>query len=506
MNHAMSQIVCPACSERFPESESVAYEGQSCDDDVAECPSCGWEFWSDEEPPDDDGDIEGEAELEVDADGDIVDPEDADSFPPWHGLVSVANEGRGWHDIGMRDESRDYEDFDPFPEKIAIHRAVCPSCAHSFRDVGQMQIVCPDCHFSFSLDCEAWREEREYDDDYDEGYRLDDSGLEAAFLPPIIVCPRGSGHVRSVPEALARAGDNGTILLRPGCYPSWGVMDCAVQIIGEGQRDEIIVYIEREPLSLHHPQALLSNLTLRGLGRSGKRKHPAVDLHAGIVEDCAISSESVVGVRMEGGTLRRCRIHDCEQVGILSGGGVIEDCEVTHCAETGIAINEHAAEVVRCQIHHNQAAGVQIGPQGSGWLLDLHVHNNADHGVAIAGWRALLLRCAIHDNGSAGVFVESSGSAKLRRCDVFGNIRSGLHNQGGGLYVFGSRIRDGQDAGIVVRDTAVTYLRRCTICRNRLGALARSRRSSKPIVRNCRVFSNGLSIVRERKLPDIDTK
>jgi Right handed beta helix region len=493
-SHVDFHVVCPACTERFAvEAESA--ETDPSDDYEVECPCCGWEFSGYDDCVDDESDIDGESELEVDADGETIDPEDGQSFSPWHGLVSVlrAQERRGWYDSGERDESSDDDWIEDVHNNYLLRRGRCPSCAHAFRNVDRLQLLCPDCHFTFSMDSEVWRLDRELSEEEDEGYRQADGRLDDADLPPIIVCPRGTGHVRDVSAALARANNGRTILLRPGFYSAWDRTDAAVQVVGDGPRDEIVVHLERQPLTLDHPQSVLRNLTLRGLGRRNKRKHPALDLLAGTVEDCAISSDTEAGVRMQGGVLRRCQVHDCEQVGILSRGGVIEECEATHNGAAGLVIDRNSCDVLRTRIGDNYGPGIRIDREGSAWLRDSTIDHNAKHGIAIAGWRARLLRCAIHDNGSAGVCIEPSGSAELRRCDVFGNVRSGLINQGGGLHMFGSRIRDGHGAGIVVRDTAVTSLRRCVICRNHRAALMRSRGSGKPVLRHCRVFANGAS-------------
>jgi hypothetical protein len=487
-----SQVVCPCCSAQL----------DPLDADVVECPFCGWEFTiNGADRVEEDGDIEGEAELEVNPDGELVEPDDDTTFPPWHGSASalLEQQGRGQRDAGDWIETDDEIWEHEYGDDWHLHhprRGLCPSCAHPFRDVGLGQMFCPDCHCHFSLDSEQYLAEREDRQDWDwygEDGLYDDGGeASGSARAPIIVCPQGQGDFCTVQEALDVAyQQRRPILLRPGVHESWRWTSDPVQILGAGPREEIIVQLEEDPLVVEHAQAVLRNLTLQRRGQPEGHNHPAIELCWGTVEECDITSDSAAGIRMVGGTLRRCSIHDCPQAGVLAQGGNIEECQVFANGGAGIVIDQGVALVSRCLIHDGRAEGVRVSPDGTAMLIDCVIHGNARSGVRVEGPRTELIRCRLHHNGTSGLLVARSGAAELRNSDVFDNARSGLRNNGGGLHVFGSRIHDGPGVGIITCGSAVTELRRCVICRNRGGAVRRRVRSRKAELCQCRLFANG---------------
>src|SRR5690348_5288192 len=114
-----SFITCPCCSSTldlpdldtgtsFPvpgDARSNKAEHPVVD---VQCPCCDWEFTVDAANAiENDGEIESESELEVNDDGEFIEP-DGDGqdnyFPPWHGMASACLEqrGRGLRDTGER--------------------------------------------------------------------------------------------------------------------------------------------------------------------------------------------------------------------------------------------------------------------------------------------------------------------------------------------------------------------------------------------------------------------
>ncbi|MFV2062840.1 MAG: pectinesterase family protein [Chloroflexota bacterium] len=118
--------------------------------------------------------------------------------------------------------------------------------------------------------------------------------LEHATGPPspgaryIVVAQDGSGDHTTIAEAVEAASDGDTLLVRPGTYEEALVVEKDISILGDGDAALVVVATPREPRScgrrlsvrctvwIGDSDALLANLTLRGLGSTGDPVVPLV--------------------------------------------------------------------------------------------------------------------------------------------------------------------------------------------------------------------------------------
>lgn len=95
----------------------------------------------------------------------------------------------------------------------------------------------------------------------------------------LIVSPSGAGHYRTISEAIRIAPVNATIRVMPGVYRESLVLDKAVEILGMGTVEEIIVENTDAPcLLMQTESASVLGLTLRGRAGLSGNKHYAVDI------------------------------------------------------------------------------------------------------------------------------------------------------------------------------------------------------------------------------------
>ena len=205
------------------------------DNDTIECLICAWEFRINvNDTVEDDGDVDGEAELEIDADGNTVDPDDNESFPPWHGIAN-ANAEREGHGQATRKRGSM-----PIPgTRATTAQASCAAAAGLVSQLRTPLSRTPACRKSFVpiaisisvsnpsniLTCARGRIVRR--------------GLlrprhRVGATPTDHRLSAGHGHFRTLQETLRRAAAGQLILLRPGLYENWVSLDQGFVIIGDG--------------------------------------------------------------------------------------------------------------------------------------------------------------------------------------------------------------------------------------------------------------------------------
>ena len=237
------------------------------------------------------------------------------------------------------------------------------------------------------------------------------------------------GDHPTITDAVKAANPGDRILVRPGLYEEGLVMDKPLEIIGEGDRGEVVVQATgKSAISFRASMGRVVNLTLR---QTGGGQWFGVDIAQGRLEleDCDITSRSLSCVGIHAGAdprLRRNRIHDAEQSGVFvyeNGQGTLEDNDIFANVQAGVAIREGGNPTVRRnRIHHGKQSGVFIYENGQGTLEDNDIFANAFAGVQIkTGGNPTLRRNRINKNGYEAVWVHQAGGGTIEDNDLRDN-------------------------------------------------------------------------------------
>jgi F-box protein 11 len=150
--------------------------------------------------------------------------------------------------------------------------------------------------------------------------------------PTLIVDAKGQGHYVSITSAVKVAQSGYRILVRPGIYREAFLVDKSLEIMGDGQLEEIVVESSKQaPISFNARMGQITNLTIRQTGSAF-----GVDITQGHLEiyDCDISSRHGMCVVVRGGAanphIYRNLIHNSRGgVAVFDNGqGIIEDNDI----------------------------------------------------------------------------------------------------------------------------------------------------------------------------------
>jgi F-box protein 11 len=208
----------------------------------------------------------------------------------------------------------------------------------------------------------------------------------------VVVDQNSLGDYVTITEALEAVKAGMRILVRPGLYKESIVIDKPVEIIGDGDRDDIVIEsFGKSAVLFKAKTGKLVNLTLRQVGSKGWHGGYGVDIAQGklIMEDCDISSQSdscVVIRSFADPSLRRCRIHDGKENGIFFSyrncQGTLEDNDIFANALAGVDIASGGHPTLRRnRITKNGDVGVKVwsrrSPVGGGIFEDNDLRGNA---------------------------------------------------------------------------------------------------------------------------------
>jgi len=180
--------------------------------------------------------------------------------------------------------------------------------------------------------------------------RLKQTALQA---PMLIVDAIHRGHYATIGQAIQAAKPGSRIMVRPGLYREGVVINKPLELIGDGDRADIVIEaIGTTALLFQATMGRVSNLTLR---QAGDGNCYCVEVAQGRLdlEDCDLSSESLACVAIHNNAdprLRRNRIHDGKQAGVFcyeNGQGILEENEIFANALAGVQIKGGANPTLR---------------------------------------------------------------------------------------------------------------------------------------------------------------
>lgn len=278
-------------------------------------------------------------------------------------------------------------------------------------------------------------------------------------VPTLIVDAFHRGDYTTLCEALKAAKPGTRILVRPGLFRESVSIDKPVEIIGDGDRSDIVIEaIGNHVVLFRSSMGRIANLTLRQIGGGNWF---GVDIAQGRLdlEECDITSQSLSCVAIHDGAdprLRRNRIHDGKQAGVVvfsNGLGTLEDNEIYCNAFSGVEIKEGGNPFLRRNRIFDGTGGVLVHKNGRGTLEYNDIYGNALSGVDIRTEGNPILRGnSIHD-GKVGVMIHTYGSGNLENNDIYSNEVTGVEIRNGGYpYLHLNRITKNKYQGIYVHD------------------------------------------------------
>lgn len=337
-------------------------------------------------------------------------------------------------------------------------------------------------------------------------------------IPTLTVDALHRGNFSTLNEALEAAQPGTRILVRPGLYQEGIVVEKPVEIIGDGEKEDIVFEaFGRDVILFKSSMGRIANLTLR---QTGGGKWYGVDISQGRLdlEDCHISSQSLAVIAIHGGAdprLRRNRLSEGKSSGVLiyeSGKGTLEDNEIFGNAIAGVAIKEGANPTLRRnRIHNSKQSGVYIYDDAQGLLEDNEIFENELAGLEIKERASpTLRRNRIYSGKQGGIFIHKDAQGLLEDNEVFENGRAGVEiKEGANPTLRGNRIFNGKQSGIYIHHDAQGILENNEVFENR-GAGVEIKEGANPTLRRNRIYngkqsgvfihSNGRGILEDNEI------
>lgn len=248
-------------------------------------------------------------------------------------------------------------------------------------------------------------------------------------VPTLVVDALHRGDHSTLTDALEAAKPGTKILVRPGVYREGVEINKPVEIVGDGERLDIVFEaLDENVILFRSSMGRVANLTLRQIG--GEKF--CVNLAQGRLEleDCDISSRGKACVGIHDGAdprLRRNSIHDGNQGGVFvyaNGRGTLEDNEIFGNLMAGVEIKDGGDPTLRRnRVHDGHANGILVGTGGRGVLEENEVFGNVRAGIAIKeGGHPTLRRNRISQNGQQGIWLREGGSGVFEGNNLHGNV------------------------------------------------------------------------------------
>ena len=259
-----------------------------------------------------------------------------------------------------------------------------------------------------------------------------DAGETDKARPRLAVDPTAVwGAYATIMEAIRASVVPGTlIVVKPGTYREALVIDRVVEVVGEGDRERIVVEATNsDALTVTAHRAAVRNLTLRAVGTGDSCGAVWVRAGRAVISRCDLTSSigSVVYVtgQMSDPIFQDCVVHDGAGGGLFfqdRSQGTIDSCTIVSNGLAGIMVSKSANPVIRnCVIEAGKQGRIFVYEQGSGTFQSCRIVGNAFSGIETSESGSPVVRgCEISGNGVYGVHAHARG-----RGDFIGNRLDG---------------------------------------------------------------------------------
>ena len=290
----------------------------------------------------------------------------------------------------------------------------------------------------------------------------------------------GRGDFTTISAAMKKAKPGARILIRPGTYEENLDLDKPLELIGEGERDEVLVSVDSgNALKVSTSLGLVRNM--RFLRSFGKNENVAVLTALGrcVFEDCSFKSHTHAAVHILGASTApqflRCRFLDSKYSGAFvreQAEPRFEECTFRSNGLHGIEIIEHAApDIQRSVMCMNKQSGAVCHDNGRGRFSDCEFSGNGFHGIGVkAQSDPEVHRSFIHENKWAGVFSYENGAGRFHGCEM---------------------ARNGSD-GVTTRESGAPHLDDCRMVENENWGFRAEDADGGGTVENCLLRDNAL--------------
>lgn len=323
------------------------------------------------------------------------------------------------------------------------------------------------------------------------------------FSKEITVSKKFLSKYKTISEAIKQATPGTTIYVEPGVYNESLIIDKEITLIGNGSRDEIVIFSANEsPLIMQTARATVRGMTIQQGGQPVEdQTRAAVLLSLGslCLDDCIIKSSVGDGIRIYHRETRpiiqRCLIdrvygtgiyisdeadpviEDCRVVhsgkaGIwitAKGYGTIENCEIYGSTFTNIGIADESNPVVRnCQIYRSEQNGIWFKISGYGTIEGCDIHHNAYANVELGdGSDPIIKGCHIYSGSQSGVWFKKNSRGTVVDCEIFEHQYANVViSEESDPIITDSKIYSSEQGGVWVREGGKGQLENCEVYEN----------------------------------------
>jgi parallel beta-helix repeat protein len=353
--------------------------------------------------------------------------------------------------------------------------------------------------------------------------------------PPVRLESGGvSTEHETIEAAIEAARDNDKIYLLPGTYRVSLNISHAIEIIGDGPRDAVLIEAFNGPaIRFDAPYGRLRNLAFK---KAGQRELNIIEVRQGqvVIEGCNMTGKDCVCIAIESGadpslrhnhlfgarvgvtfqegakgtvdfniidrhahagievaaqasaTIQHNVFWDLAQHGVyIQGRATLKSNDISYCKGTGVEIQHGYAELEQNHIHHGKI-GVRICDRGRADIKDNDIYENVSFNVEVCDHSIpKLLNNRIHHSKVQGIWISTHARGEFSKNHIFSNEKSGVEiGDSAAPTLTDNNIFHNREYGILVKDHASGEFTGNNIHSNRFAALEVIHQGAPSVRRN----------------------
>ncbi len=271
-----------------------------------------------------------------------------------------------------------------------------------------------------------------------------------------IVVSKLRGDYKTLTEAVANAPEGAIIHVKEGKYYESINIDKSLEIIGDGEVDEIIIESENsECFTISSDQVIIKGLSIISSISSAN--------------DAVSNAINALNSHLK---LENCKIHSATSSAIYSSGKnsdtVIKKCSISCEHDNGLWLNDYASvRIEDCEIYACGGHGIALTNGSKATIKKSKITKNSDGGILVSHNSSLHADSTTSKNNKFGIIVNSGSAITITNCLITNN----------------------KDTGVIIFDRCKADIKKSEISTNQFASLSFSESLDISIYK-CKIHTN----------------
>lgn len=242
---------------------------------------------------------------------------------------------------------------------------------------------------------------------------------------------------RTLKSAINQAQPGDKIVLEPGKYKEFVIINKPVTIVGQGNHKEVIIQGAIKTTA----DLTIENITFDGNFTNAYEFGLYINGGKSIVTDCHFTQMNFYGIYVDNEASADIKnvtfTKVCKGIEASKGASIlVEDSKFLMNQSNGVIVTKNAKGMIqRCEFQQIEYPSIYLSESSETIVQDCVIHSGHFRGIDAEYSKAIFINCEIYRNKGTQLFITNNSDIKIKNCTIHS-----AQDEGSGIFVIESTV------------------------------------------------------------------